>query len=387
MPHAGANRASTKERVGHANAPVINRRRFIQSAATLAGGLIVARAIPAYGQDAPYTFVSIPDFLNADIGDTREVWRWKPGDPNSINAAYRASIDAILDNIQSEQPNDVFVAGDLVEGHWGEDVDQTNIFGPVKTFEQKRAAVRRAGDLYYSQWKRRFSARGLTVHTAVGDHELGDYGKIMPVAGSYRYRMFNTFKQTYVEHFGPRYYASRLSPEVLLISVDVFSRDEQSIKTCLDPAQLEWLKTTLASTDAKHIIVQGHTPVLEPVKTYHSSGIMYPGGADSDFWRAMVQGGVDYYLCGEVHDVTVLERDGIMQIAHGSLIAGGRMNYLVGRVYPDRVDLEIKRIAGTRDASAELWQTSAKRQPIRMNYSREATSFWTTTRPIVPSGQ
>jgi hypothetical protein len=38
----------------------------------------------------------------------------------------------------------------------------------------------------------------------------------------------------------------------------------------------------------------------------------------------------------------------------------------VGRVNGDRMDLEIKRIDGVRDESANLWQTSNKRPPIGM---------------------
>jgi 3',5'-cyclic AMP phosphodiesterase CpdA len=361
---------------------VARRARILILPASL--GVALVAASPAASQDAPYTFVSIPDFLNADIGDTREAFHWKPGDPNSINVSYRASLDAILDNVQAELPSDVFVAGDMVEGHWGEDVDKSGIFGPVRSFEQRKAAIRRAAHLYYSQWKRRFSHRGLPVHTAVGDHEIGDLDKIMPARGSFQYRVFNVFKQAYKEHFGPTYYAKDIGNS-LLITLDVFSRDEQSIKIRVGEAQLDWLRQTLASTTATNIIVQAHTPILGPVNTYRSSGLMYPNGRNSRLWQVMVRGGVDLYLCGEVHDVTVTERDGIMQIAHGSLIAGGRMNYLVGTIYPDHIDLELKRINGTRDTSRKLWHTSAKRPPIRMIYSTEARSVWgPTTRPISP---
>lgn len=67
------------------------------------------------------------------------------------------------------------------------------------------------------------------------------------------------------------------------------------------------------------VIVQGHTLIAGPVHHRNSSQLQYDGGTDSALWQSMVKGGVDVYLCGEVHDQTVSVRDGIVQIAHGSL--------------------------------------------------------------------
>ena len=371
----------------------MDRRTFLRSDFALAGGLVVAGRLPmaaAQTIDTPYTFVSMPDFLNAD-GDARKASGWRPGDPNSINAAYRQAIDVILDEVQAEDPNSVFVAGDLVEGHWGIDFSNTGIFGPVDTYAQRLVALERAADLYYGEWKERFAARNLPVYPAVGDHEIGDNNWY---PGTFKWNAFPTFKRVWAEHF-PRgeshpegsfsetAYSTHLTADILLVTVDVWSRVDSAVVAQVKGKQLEWLDSVLASTRAKHIIVQGHTPVLGPLVQYRSSGLMMENGPDSEFWRTMVRHGVDLYLCGEVHDVTVLELDGVTQVAHGSLIAGARMNYLVGRIYSDRIDLEIKRIDGVRDETGELWQTSKKRQPIGVTYQPGAYSVHTQSLPTI----
>lgn len=66
-----------------------------------------------------FTFVSMPDFINTDIGSTRvrAGKGWDPGDPTSINKSWREALDVILDEVQAEKPAAVLVAGDLVDGH------------------------------------------------------------------------------------------------------------------------------------------------------------------------------------------------------------------------------------------------------------------------------
>jgi hypothetical protein len=53
----------------------------------------------------------------------------------------------------------------------------------------------------------------------------------------------------------------------------------------------------------------------------------------------------------------------------------------VGKVYADRIDLEIKRIDGERDESAKLWQTSSKRPPIGVTYQPTAYSVHSQSIP------
>jgi hypothetical protein len=377
-------------------------RRFTRAfVAVAAVGLVAlpSQVVLAEEPQVAYTFVSMPDFLNADIGDTRASTRWERGDPNSINDSYRLALDVVLDEVQAEAPSSVLVAGDLVEGHWGVDVENTGIFGPTSTFEQKKRAVVRAGDLYYSQWKQRFTERGLTVFPAVGDHEIGD--NPWPV-NRFKRRAFPTFKAVWAKHFaGTRYplrpvgtpwektaYAVYLTPEVLLVTVDVFVRTPDNgdprtggVVASVRRGQLAWLDGLLATTAAKHVLVQGHTPVLGPVRMSRSSGLMHEGGAESPFWQTLERhdGRIlnIVYLCGEVHDFTAHAEGGVVQIAHGNgIIAGsGPFNYLEGRIYPDRLEFEVKRIPRiSLDDSAKLWATSWKRPPIGVAYAPGATT-------------
>src|SRR5690606_20032948 len=98
---------------------------------------------------------SMPDAWNADLGDLRQLATWRPGFGNSTNVAYRRGMARILDDVAAKDPAAVLVAGDLVEGHWGADVQGTRFFGKTRTLPQRRAAIRRAGAFYYGEWAER----------------------------------------------------------------------------------------------------------------------------------------------------------------------------------------------------------------------------------------
>ncbi|WP_041546352.1 MULTISPECIES: metallophosphoesterase [unclassified Nocardioides] len=338
-----------------------------------------------------YRFLSSPDFMNSDIADVSKLRTWHRGLPNSWNSSYAATVDTILDTFESEAPEDVFVAGDLVEGHWVSDDDRTGLFGPARTHAQRKAAIRRAADFYFSEWRKRFDQRGLPVYAAVGDHDIGDN----PWRGGGNAEE-NRFKRDNVELFkasfsrkviapnrvpdrprGPAHdtaYATYVDPEVLLVTVDVFEHTKRNVVAHLDRAQLAWLDRTLASAERRGtdwIVVQGHVPVLKPVRIYGSSAMYYRGGAGSAFWRTMARHHVDLYLDGEVHDISVRRRDGITQISHGGTIqmasAGGygSTNYLLGEVFGDTMFLRDHRFAPKMiDFSKRLWQVGQSHRPV-----------------------
>jgi hypothetical protein len=139
-------------------------------------------------------------------------------------------------------------------------------------------------------------------------------------------------------------------------------------------AQLRWLRDVLAETTAQTVIVQGHTPVLGPVRRFSSSALMHVNGGQSAFRRTLKAHDVDLYLCGEMHSVTAID-DGVVQVTHGGLAALGNENYLLGNVYADgRIELTAKRFASTgRDVSSRLWQTGAHRPPVGVTYQRGTT--------------
>lgn len=137
-----------------------------------------------------WRFVSMPDFLNTDVADVRSAPYFEPvennlwkgegitwtGPANATHEEFESTIDYMLDQVASEQPEFVLAAGDIVNGEWNRysQGKGREIFGPTDTYREQRIAMRRAADIFYSRWKERFTSRGLTVYPAVGGHELGD---------------------------------------------------------------------------------------------------------------------------------------------------------------------------------------------------------------------
>ena len=153
--------------------------------------------------------------------------------------------------------------------------------------------------------------------------------------------------------------------DVLFVAVDVFEKGEGKqggIVAQVTGKQLAWLEKTLQlHRGIRHVIVMGHTPVLGPVRKRSSSGLMLEAGRQSPLWQTIKKYRVDLYLCGEVHAITCIERDGIQQIAHGGLFGyNPQVNYLVATVSPQRIDLELKEI-DIICKGEKLWQEGRNR--------------------------
>jgi len=270
---------------------------------------------------AEWTFVSFPDFFNFDVPHP-----WPQWDP---------AVNWFLDQVEAERPEFVLVAGDLVNAHWWD--------GP--------RCIEQMGALYYGGWKRRMREHDLTYYVAIGDHELGD-----DPWPEKKLRLVPHFERVFVEQMdmprngpddrkGLAYYVRHNN--VLVITVETFEQHDGRIRPTVSGSQLAWFNRVIRDHRDKvnFIVVQGHVPVFGPVKSRSSSRIMLADGRENPFWQAMKDGGVDVYLCGEHHDVTVGESDGIWQIVHGS--SWGRkvvntMDYLVLRASPKRLHLEMK---------------------------------------------
>jgi hypothetical protein len=115
-------------------------------------------------------------------------------------------------------------------------------------------------------------------------------------------------------------------------------------------------------------MVQGHVPMSDHVRTRNSSNLVYERGTRSALWRTMVAGGVDVYLSGEVHDQTVHQRDGILEVSHGSLLYRGEASYVVGQATADRLVLENRQFRGTIGFDDRLWTTSRQGAPGHIRY-------------------
>ncbi|HET9421151.1 MAG TPA: metallophosphoesterase [Nocardioides sp.] len=336
--------------------------------------------------------VSSPDFLNADVGDLRRgpgFWNRRRS-TNGINNDYRRAIDKVLRDWETMGPDGVFVAGDLVDGRWGRDDKGTGNFGKVRTLRQQQRALDRAAATYYPQWIQRFRKHDLEVFPAPGDHEYGDNpwpAAKRALVPRFRERFADFFTRTsdgkakYPDHpKGPHAstaYAGRPLPDVQVITIDPFDITRERARIGLDPAQRTWLRNVLRQArkdGVQWIIVQGHVPILGPVRTRGSSRLHLMGGADSAIWKLFEKYDVDLYLAGEAHDVTVLEEGGVTQIVHGGLFQFGLTNALLLDVYDDFVYLTLRDYdVRHRDAAdgTRLWETVREGMPRHIKVRNE----------------
>ena len=229
----------------------------------------------------------------------------------------------------------------------------------MATHEQRKAAVVRAGNLYYSQWAARFRSHGLTTSTR---HRRPRVRRQRLVAG-WKRDLLSTYRDVWAKHFTtkpngePKFpvrprgsvhestaYAWRPRPDVQMISLDEFTLRDDRMQLEIDQKQQAWLVRVLKKARADGVrwtLVQGHLPILGPVRQGASSGLNYHGGQQSRLWQIFKKYGVDVYLCGEVHDVTAIQRDGVLQLSHGGIFQFGRLNYLIADFYPNHLDLRI----------------------------------------------
>ncbi len=299
--------------------------------------LLALVVVPVYGPEqeaesasaentadtTPWTFASIPDFLNVDVHYPQPQWE--------------DALGYVLTNIKAENPDFVLVAGDLVMGRWWDGQEQ----------------IERLADVYYPAWLKRMEHHDLTCYAAVGDHELGDN----PWKGK-RLQHVPYYEHAFVKYLnmpanGPEHMKGLaywfMHRGVLFVTVDVFEKEHMgagSGTATVTGEQLAWLDRVLAEhRGADHTVVMGHTPVLTPVRAEHSSRITLKGGRASDFWKTLAKYHVDLYLCGEVHAITCTLADGVWQVAHGSLFGyNTSSNYLVAQVTPARIALQLKSI-------------------------------------------
>jgi len=310
-------------------------------------------------ESAPWTFVSMPDFLNVDTDYPQPGWE--------------QALDVVLRGVKSEDPDFLLVAGDLLMGHW---------FTPE---EVEKYAAR-----YYPAWIERLEHYELPFYAAIGDHELGDnpwpdWKMALVPAYKQEFRRYLKMPENGPEHMlGTAFWWRHKG--VLFVAIDVFEEaksNQGGITAQVTGKQLEWLDRVLKEhSDAEHIVVMGHTPVLGPVRAWSSSRLMLKDGRESELWQTMNRYGVDLYLCGEVHAITCIERDGIMQIAHGGLIGyNTRTNYLVAKVTPERLELELKEI-DMAVSGEKLWQPGNNRPLEKVTISDEVRQ-----RGFVPVGR
>jgi 3',5'-cyclic AMP phosphodiesterase CpdA len=388
----------------------MSRRGVLQSAggagvAAIAGGsspraFAAVGGTPSSEREPVFTFVSMPDFLNGDVADLSVLPSWDRG-PNSVNDSWRLAMDRCLGFVSDHRPDAVFLAGDLVEGHWNIDSDDRQLFGPVRpgidleSLAMCSSAIRTAGDVHYSFAADLFSSRGLTLYPAIGDHEILD-DRAGPLNQRWnpggwthgkpdnRYYLVPQAKQVWADHFTvpdgvPRYsrrpigsasewtaYAVSFADHVTLITVDMFTRRRAGVQLGVFGGQLDWLRREIRKAKRRGhvVIVQGHIPVMTPTRWIASGRLRVPEGRSSAFYRVLDREGADLFLCGEVHDSTVIQRGrhAPVQISHGCIFRLA-FSFLVGRVYAGgKVRLDLFEVPIT-EASVEegLWCSDANK--------------------------
>jgi len=100
-------------------------------------------------------------------------------------------------------------------------------------------------------------------------------------------------------------------------------------------SHLEWfeyvLKEARMDTTIKHILVQGHLPIL-------TSAMFFDRAENSPFWKTMVKYGVDIYFAGEVHANTVL-KDTNSDLLQAVSRANGLSGFLQATVTDDELTI------------------------------------------------
>ena len=273
-----------------------------------------------------WKFVSIPDFLNNDVNYPEPKWD--------------DALDYVLQAIQAEQPDFVLVAGDLVMGRWS----------------HSRQHLDHMAQRFYPAWTSRMAAYNLKYYVALGDHEIGDdpwQGKKRALVPHYKnaFRKYLDMPGGGPEGFEKTTYAVR-HKNLLLVCVDQFEQDDHGeVHVRVGQKQQDWIAQTLtANKDADHRVVMGHVPILPGWRWRSSSRFSLPQGADSPLWQLMSKHEVDLYLCGEVHDISLQQNNGVLQVVHGSQPSNvPEFNYMVVEVFPSHLVLTLKAITTVRE--------------------------------------
>ena len=263
-----------------------------------------------------FRFTSCPDIFNWNIGYPQPGWE--------------KSMDWFLGRLKSDGPAFTLNAGDIMDARWWDSPEQ------VRTKTQQ----------YWTGFKKRFEDKNIRLYIAPGDHEYGDDGglkkvKLARVFGEQFTKIFDYPTNGPEGHKGRAYWFRKGG--LAVITLDTFHDAGNRMAYTIGPKQEAWLEQTLKQcSDAEFIIVQGHLPIVGPVRSKNSSASMLEGGTKSRLWKLMVQHGVDAYFAGEHHRITVKKHDGIWQIVHGALWGTQTdVNYLRGEVQPGRLTLDL----------------------------------------------
>ena len=214
-------------------------------------------------------------------------------------------------------------------------------------------AVYQMGVNCHSSTKALFQAAGFdTLLPTVGDHELGGNNGFFVSRVRSKLSTVPDYRQAYVDGFfregqqtgeylftdtiagapsrpfGTPFEGSSFAyrfKNLVVISVDAFKLVGNGLANYIDREQgfggegaitcdvsgehLVWFENILIAarqdSTIRHIFVQAHLPIMQPVRKVDCSGQFLDGADRSEFWRLMNSYQVDIYFAGEVHSNTV----------------------------------------------------------------------------------
>jgi hypothetical protein len=337
----------------------------------------------------------------------------------TVENGYRGASQVLLEALAAENADFFTVSGDLLYTRWPKNGQLSSPGAPQH--------IRDQADIYYDAWIENVATHSgfdlSDIYTIVGDHEIGDNDW-----GANKRPLIPTYKDVYVEKVGnestvaagayvdsPAAFAGRTYAvqrgNMLLIGLDQFETFNSagaftqmasqiaSVQIDVTGAQLEWLENTLTLADSDptidHVFVMGHAPIAgqDAVIVGHSSGLKNITAEDGPLWQTLARHGVDAFLPGEVHDISIQQAAGVMQVITGTNIfqptrqaaensigfnlaapAISEQNYMVVELYEDRIDLTVKQIETRIWGSQGLANDPVNDDPYKNREARVATA-------------
>ena len=289
---------------------------------------------------------------------------------------YPEGIATVADGLKMLKANYggelVMLPGDSNVGHW-----DTKQF--IKSFNPKLTpaeSILQAGELCYTGMVDAFKEAGYSkLLMAVGDHELGDNPwppgtAVSECQPQFREAFANVFNinpdngqfiydkpigEAASRPLGTKYETTSFAYQyknVLFVTVDVFHQEDPdktigiqgSVTGAVVGKHLEWLDHVLSEarkdSSIKHIFVQAHLPVLQPVRRVNSSGMLMDDEMESDFWKTLRKHKVDIYFAGEVHSNTVTKdpKSDLVQVVTRAKFMN---NFVTVDVTDERIDITL----------------------------------------------
>ena len=267
------------------------------------------------------------------------------------------------------------IPGDTNAGTWHDHRFRPRIEEKMGMQLSTNEAIHWGGHFCYTGMYRSLLSGGYSkLLIAFGDHEGGDNPWL---AGSVKSKSQPAFRKTFSDHlnldfdghhrfnssigdvpsrpFGTIYENTShaiIHKNVLIVTIDVLYQknpkenigDAGSVDGQVTGPHLDWLDKVLQQgrerAEVNHIFVQGHFPVLFPVRKNKSSGQIMTDNEKGEFWQMLKKHKVDVYFCGEVHLNTATKDDtsDLIQIAsRGNQFT----NFLAVDVTEDSIDVSL----------------------------------------------